>query len=412
MNGLPLKNVRVADFSWAAAGPYSTLLLASLGAEVIKIGSARAQGGFPSQRAADIGRYLNYNKMGITLDLTTVEGAALAKELIKVCDLVVENYRPGTMQRFGLDYQELTKVKRDVIMVSSSSLGSEGPQSRYTGYAPIFGTMSGLSHITGYPNGIPTELRLMVDYTVGQTAAYAALVAIYHLRATGQGQYIDLASRDAMTSLMGEYLLDAQTLAPCSSDGPSSPRPDGDDCPTQNSPRLGNRDHIMAPHGVYRCKGDDAWISIAVSTQEEWRGLCQAMGRREWLEDERFSDGYKRWMHQDELDRHLNGWTSNYTPFALMKLLQEKGVAAVPSYSVRDLFEDPHLRERGFSQDVAEPSGERYTVINAPWLLDGNRLAARRHAPHPGEDNRAVLEGLLGLPALEVTQLIDRGVVR
>jgi crotonobetainyl-CoA:carnitine CoA-transferase CaiB-like acyl-CoA transferase len=401
MKGLPLGDVRVADFSWAAAGPYSTLLLASLGAEVIKITSSRARGGFPQQRAADVGRYLNYNKMSITLDLTTPGGAGLAREIIKVCDLVVENYRPGTMKRFGLDYRELVKVKPDIIMVSSSSLGAEGPQSRYTGFAPIFGAMSGLSHMTGYADGIPTDLRLMVDYTVGSTTAYSVLAALYHQRTTGRGQYIDLASRDAMTSLIGEQVLDAQL---------NGPNP---------NPRMGNRDHIMAPHGVYRCKpvpgevgGEgEAWLTIAVATQGEWEGLCEAMGRPEWLADERFSDAYRRWLHQDELDPEIGAWTLNHTPFELMKLLQEKGVAAVPSYSARDLFEDPHLNERRFSQQVTEPSGGSYTVITAPWLLDGRRPEVRRHAPSAGEHNRAIFEGLLGVPPQELERLIEEGVV-
>ena len=405
MDNLPLRNVRVADFSWAAAGPYSTLLLSSLGAEVIKISSARARGGFPQQRAADIDRYLNYNKMGITLNLTTSEGAGFAKELIKVCDLVIENYRPGTMQRFGLDYKELVKVKPDIVMVSSSSLGAEGPESRYAGYAPIFGTMSGVSHLTGYDGGIPSELRLIVDYTVGQTAAYAALVALYRQRSTGLGQYIDLASRDAMTSLMGEQILDIEL--------------NGSGSATAARPRTGNRDQIMAPHGVYRCKDvqseatgeGDAWITIAVATQEEWGALCKAMGREEWLADERFSDGSQRWMHQDELDRCINGWTVNYTPFELMALLQEKGVAAVPSYSARDLFQDPHLKERNFSQVVTEPSGGKYTIITAPWMLDGARPEPRRHAPSRGEDNLKIFEDLLGMAPAELERLIDVGVI-
>ena len=405
MANSPLRNIRVADFSWAAAGPYSTLLLSSLGAEVIKIASARAQGGFPQQRAADVDRYLNYNKMGITLNLTTPDGAELAKELIKLCDLVIENYRPGTMRRFGLDYDELVKLKPDLVMVSSSSLGAQGPQSRYSGFAPIFGTMSGISHITGYAHGIPSELRLMVDYTVGQTAAYAALVALYHQRASGQGQYIDMASRDAMTSLMGEQLLDAQL--------------NGAGSDARVRPREGNRDQIMAPHGVYRCKPaltgaegvEDAWISIAISTQEEWEALCLVMGREEWLGDDRFSGSYKRWQHQDELDRDINAWTVNYTPFELMALLQEKGVAAVPSYSARDLFDDPHLKERKFSQEITEPSGKKYTVITAPWMLDGARPEPWRHAPSQGEDNRVIFENLLGMSAAEFDRLVSDGVI-
>ena len=393
---LPLRNVRVADFTWAAAGPYATLLLASLGAEVVKVTSSRATGGFPKQRAADIDRYLNYNKLGITLDLKTPQGVGLAKELIGVCDLVVENYRPRTMERFGLGYQDLLQVKPDIIMVSGSSLGAEGPQSRYTGFAPIFGTMSGLSHVTGYADGIPTELRLMVDYTVGQATAYAALVALYHLRTTGQGQYIDLASRDAITCLIGEFVLEDQLNGHVSG--------------AKANPRIGNKDLIMAPHGAYRCKGEDAWITIAVATQEEWEALCGAMERPEWLSDRRFADGHGRWTHQEELDGHIGAWTEGYIPFELMDLLQERGVAAVPSYSARDLFEDGHLVERLFSQKVGVPSGDEYTVINAPWLLNGHRPEAKRPAPAPGEHNTAVLEELLGVPPKELESLTEEGI--
>ena len=394
---LPLRNVRVADFTWAAAGPYATLLLASLGAQVVKITSSRATGGFPKQRAADIDRYLNYNKLGITLDLKTPRGAGLAKDLIGVCDLVIENYRPGTMGRFGLGYQDLLQVKPDIIMVSGSSLGADGPQSQYAGFAPIFGTMSGLSHVTGYADGIPTELRLMVDYTVGQATAYSALVALYHLRTTGQGQYIDLASRDAITCLIGEFVLDDQLNCHASS--------------AEANPRIGNRDLIMAPHGAYPCRGEDAWITIAVATQEEWEALCDAMGRPEWLSDERLADGYGRWVHQEEMDGQIGAWTEGYTPFELMDLLQEKGVAAVPSYSARDLFEDGHLMERHFSQKVGVPPGGEYTVINAPWLLNGHRPGALRHAPGPGEHNTEIFEGLLGVPLNELERLIEEGIV-
>ena len=387
----------MADFSWVVAGPYCTLLLAWLGAEVIRINSSRARGAVAPERAADLDRYLNHSKMSITLNLTTRDGVRLAKELISVCDLVIENFRPGTMDRFGLGYPELVKVKPDLVMVSSSYVGAEGPQSRYTGFAPMFATMAGLSSITGYPDGIPTEFRTMVDYTMGHTAAHAALVALYQQRATGRGQHVDLASRDAVTCLIGEHLVDAQLNGPSSTFGAE--------------PRTGNRDQIMAPHGVYRCMGDDAWITIAVANQREWQGLCRATGHLEWQTDERFCDGYSRWMHQDQLDRLVEEWTKNYTRFELMELLQGMGVAAVTSYSADKLFDDPHLNERHFSQEMKEPSGEHYTVLTAPWLLDGHRPGAKRHAPYLGEGNQEVLGNLLGLPAIKLQRLIGEGVV-
>ena len=393
MARLPLKNVRVADFSWAAVGPYATLLLASMGAQVIKISPVSPVGGFPRQRAATIGRYLNYNKRDITLDLSIPEGVSLAKELIRVSDLVVENYRPGTMKRFDLEYEELLKVKPDLVMISASSLGQEGSEARYSGFAPIFAAMSGLSHMTGYTDGIPTELRIMVDSTVGYNLAYAALVTLYHQRATGEGQYVDLACRDAAVSLLGEAMLDASLNG----------------SPQQ---RMGNRDRAMAPHGVYRCKGEDVWISIAVATEEEWEGLCQAMGRTAWAKEEKFLDAESRWQNQDELDSYLSAWTQQFDAFELMALLQARGVAAVPSFSVKDLFSDPHLRERQFAQKVTDPQGESYTVLAAPWLMDGQRPPVRRHSPSAGEDNQEVLEELLGLPSQEIDHLVEKGVLK
>ena len=397
MNSLPLKNVRVADFTWAAAGPYSTLLLASLGAEVIKIASARARGGFPQRRAAQVDRYLNYGKLGLTLNLQAPDGADLARKLISVCDVVMENFRPGTMERFGLSYAELSRMKPDLVMVSSSSLGSEGPYSKYVGFAPIFGTMGGWSQVTGYSDGIPSELRLVVDYTAGQAAAYSALAAVYHARTTGKGQYIDMASRDVATAMVGEHVLDAEL--------------NGTGSEMSANPRTGNRDSIMAPHGAYRCAGEDAWITIAVATQEEWEGLCRAAGKEAgWPTPDsptRTSDGRTRtlWM------RFWENGPPDMTPFDLMALLQREGVAAVPSYSARDLFEDPHLKARAFSQRIADNDGDEYTIIRTPYMLDGKRPEASRHAPFPGEDNRPILEGLLGIAPDEVDNLIEVGAV-
>ena len=397
MNSLPLRNVRVADFTWAAAGPYSTLLLASLGAEVIKIASARARGGFPQRRAAEVDRYLNYGKLGLTLNLQSSDGADLARKLISVCDVVMENFRPGTMERFGLSYAELSRMKPDLVMVSSSSLGSEGPYSRYVGFAPIFGTMGGWSQVTGYSDGIPSELRLVVDYTAGQAAAYSALAAVYHARVTGKGQYIDMASRDVATAMVGEHVLDADL--------------NGADSEMNSNPRTGNRDHSMAPHGAYRCAGEDAWITIAVATQEEWKGLCRAAGTEEWLADARFADQNLRWENQDALDALLGEWAAGHDPFDLMATLQREGVAAAPSYSARDLFEDPHLKARDFSQRIADNDGDEYTIIRTPYMLDGKRPEASRHAPFPGEDNRPILEGLLGISPDDVDRLIEAGAV-
>ena len=389
----PLQNVRVVDFSWAAVGPYCTLALASLGAQVIKVGSARQIGGMPARRAAQIHRQVNHSKFSIALDLSTSEGVDMVRRLVQVSDVVVENFRPGVMQRFGLHYEGLVQLRPDIIMVSASSFGQEGPHARYAGFAPVFGAMAGLSSITGLPGGVPTEMRFIMDYTVGMALAYTTLVALYHRHCTGQGQYIDLAGRDVIASTIGEALLDAQLNG-------------RDQLPK------GNRDDAWAPHGVYPCKGEDAWVSIAVTTEEEWKALCAALGRPELAQGARYADAYLRRQHQAELDRLLGEWTARCTPWEVTKLLQEHGVAAFPSCSARDLFEDPHLRERQFAHAIGDSSGKSRTIIASPWLVDAQRAPIFRDAPALGQDNELMIGELLGIDPADVHALEEQGVLR
>lgn len=389
----PLRNIRVVDFTWAAVGPYCTQLLASLGAHVIKVGSARQAGGMPPARAALVHAQLNYSKYSVALNLADPSGAELARRLIAVSDVVTENFRPGTMEKFGLSYKELVRVRPDLVMVSASFLGQEGPYSRYSAFAPVFGAMAGLSASTGLLNGIPTEMRMPMDYTIGLFMAQATLTALYHRARTGQGQHVDLSGRDAIACAIGDILMEAAVNG-------------------RDRPLMGNRDEVWAPHGAYPCREPDTWITVAVTCDQEWRALCRIMGRTDLADDPRYADGYRRWQRQEELDPEIGAWTREHTPRELTPLLQAAGVPAFPSYSARDLFEDPHLRERQFSCTVPGRHGQPHTVVAPPWLIDGQRPPVHREAPALGQDNALILGELLDLPLAELQALAERGVLQ
>lgn len=399
----PLEGIRIADFTWAWAGPYGTMLLAFLGAEVIKIESTkrpdhsrmRSLAAGPSTLGPDqapIFNDINLNKLSITLDLSQPKAVELAKRVVKVSDVVAENFRPGVMDRLGLGYSTLKEVKPDIIMLSSSAVGGIGPERNYVGYAPTFAALGGLAHLTGYPDGPPIPLMGSSDLRSATTTAFAILVAIYCRAQTGEGQHIDLSSRETISVLIGESILD-YTM-------------------NRRVPfRQGNRDEIMAPHNCYPCRGDNKWLSIAVATEEEWQALCQAMGNPPWTEEERFSDGYRRWQDQEELDRLIGEWTINYTHWELMERLQKAGVAAVPSFSGEELFQDPHLKERRFSTVVEHPRIGKRVVVAAPWKLSSTPARVPRYAPLLGEHNEYVFGQLLGMSQEEITRLEREGVI-
>ncbi|KAA9157798.1 CoA transferase [Amycolatopsis acidicola] len=396
-----LSGVRIADFGWVLAGPYATMLLSYLGAEVIKIESRRRpdeqriahRAGFSEDLEASSNFLeVNLNKRSVSLNIATEEGAALARRIVAQSDVVVENMRPGVMDRLGLGYQELVKVKPDIIMASISGWGSTGPLRQYTAYAPCFASFGGLANLTGYADGEPNTSTSAMDARSGTAAAFAVMMALTIRQRTGQGQYIDMSSCEALNSLIGENVLEYVMNG-------------------RSPMRQGNADAIMAPHNCYRAAGEDKWISIAVGTDAEWDGLRAAMGDPEWARDEAFASTYSRWQHRDRLDPLLQQWTERHAPGELTELLQAHGVPAFPSYSAEELFADPHLRARDSITEVKHPVlGERLAV-SPPWRLSETPAAITKTAPLLGEDNQYVLCDLLGLSEDEVARLAEQKVV-
>jgi crotonobetainyl-CoA:carnitine CoA-transferase CaiB-like acyl-CoA transferase len=402
----PLSGVRVADFSVHAAGPFAGVMLAELGAEVIKIESAarlditrrpHAMYGKPPSSFEQV----NANKLSVTLNLKEPRAVELALELVSISDLVLENFRPGVMDRLGLGYPNLREVKPDIIVVSLSANGQTGPESRYAGYAPMFAALGGLGHLTGYPDGPPVELRHAMDHTGGMMAAFCAIAALCAKSihsSKGQegfsllGQQVDVSVRDIATSFMGSALLDYAMNQ-------------------REAFRQGNRDDAMSPHGVYRSHGDDAWVSIAIGSEEEWLGLVRALGNPAWARDGKFGDAYQRWLHQDELDRHLEEWTAQLSPQEVTQRLQRQGVAAFPSLSADQLMSDPHLVARDAFPTVEHPDKGRQRAVAPPWRFSETPARVDRWTPDLGEHNIVVFHGLLGLSLEEVKALLDARVI-
>jgi len=277
-------------------------------------------------------------------------------------------------------------------MLSSSALGTTGPERTYVGYAPTFAAMSGLAYISGHPEGQPSTLTGAIDTRVGTTSAFAILAALNHRQHTGQGQHIDLSSSEAISCLVGDTIMDY----------------------TMNGrvqERKGNRDDFMVPHGCYPCRGDDCWVTIAVSTEEEWHAFCKASGNPSWTEDERFIDADNRRQNEAELDKLVSDWTKQYTDYEVTEILQNAGVAAAPTLSGEMVSKDAHSIERGFFTEVEHPELGKRIVVGAPWRLSATPAKTPRPAPLMGEDNQYVLNELLGISQEEIDQLIEEQVV-
>ena len=398
-----LTGIRIADFSIAWAGPYAATLLAYLGAEVIKIESLRklehtrrhvmtTGGVFDDYDRSGAFNDINANKLSVTLDLKHPRGIELAKRIVGVSDIVLQNMRPGVMERLGLDYDELSKVKPDIIYLSSSMCGSEGPERTYGGYAPNFAAMGGVSYLTGYADDKPANIMGEIDLMSATTAAFGMLAALHHRLNTGQGQDIDLSSADSVSVLIGDVLLDYSMNG-------------------RVQTRRGNDDESMAPHNCYRCRGDDDWVSIAVANDEEWEAFCGALGNPEWSRDRKFSSAHGRWQNREELDRLIEQWTVAHTDYEVMERLQQVGVAAIPSFSSRDLCTDPHLKERDAWLDVQHPLIGKQTMAAPPWKLSVTPAGIYSHGPLLGEHNQYVFAELLDMTSAEISQLIEEKII-
>jgi len=399
----PLSGIRITEMTTAWAGPFASCLLGFLGAEVIKIESmARLDHArmvsfttgrkFESPDESGVFNNLNLNKKSVCLNLKKPKAVEIVKKMAMISDVVMENLRPGVIPRLGLGYEDIKAVKPDIVYLSSSACGQTGPDREYVGYAPTFAALAGLPHITGYPDWPPSNFMGSIDLRSASTAAFVILAALYHREQTGEGQYIDMSSMEAIAAFSGDILLDYVLNQ-------------------RVQERKGNRDDSMAPHNCYVCKGEDKWISIAVSSGEEWAGLCNAMGKPELIHDDRFNDLGARKQNEEALDEIINHWTRTQEDGEVMIKLQNAGVAATPSFTSETLFSDPHVKARGVFKKVAHPVAGGNWVIEPPWRLSEAPSSPMNPAPLLGQHNFEVFHEYLGISEDEIEKLKKEGVI-
>lgn len=393
----PLKGVRIVDFAVHAAGPFCSHLLAMLGAECIKIESRKRLDVFRKphpvygrMEAAPFAQ-VAANKLSAQINLKDLRGIELAKRLVAVSDIMCESFRPGVMDRLGLGYEALKKVREDIVMVSISANGQTGPDRGHSGYAPLFGASGGLGTFTGYADGPPVELRHVMDHSSGLHAAAATLAAFFRRKRTGRGSHVDLGAREVAASFIGDAMLQY------SANG-SEPQRQGNDMP------------IMAPHNAYPCAGKDCWVSIAVANDAEWRRFTAALGRDDLAANAHYVDQASRFEHREELDREVAAWTQTRTREEVTRLLQAAGVAAFPSFTAQDMADDPHMNERGAIQSLSG-AGETRKVVGPPWVLSRTPGRLKTWTPDLGEHNQYVFGELLGMSNAEIENLKQEKVI-
>ncbi len=401
-----LENIRVVDFSWVRAGPWATRWLGALGAEIIKIEwPENERGRLPSSttpQGMDVnlntsGNFndTNVNKKSLSLNVRTAKGLEVVKRLIAVSDIVIENFSSRVLQKWGLGYDELCKIKPDIVYVSMSGYGHTGRNHEYTTFGPVAQAVSGLTFQSGLPGAAPAGWGWSyMDDTGGMYGAMCALTGLYHRNMTGKGQHIDQSQMVSSVPLNGPALLDFTV----NKRGTRRPGfPPGNRAHWPGTPIINNyRGPTVAPHNAYRCHpgGYNDWCVIVCHSDEEWGALTRVMNRPA---PARFDTLAGRLEHQDELDTHIEAWTMTLGKYELTERCQAAGVRALPVQSAEDRVKhDPQLRDRGMYLPMEHPALGNHKVQNAPFSM--SVTPAFNHMPSPmiGQHTKEIVEDLLG----------------
>jgi benzylsuccinate CoA-transferase BbsF subunit len=334
----------------------------------------------------------NTNKLGVTLDLNKTEAHELVRKLVRTADMVSESFSPRAMRRWGLDYDALRQIKPDLVMFSTCQQGQTGPHAGFVGTGNLLAALSGFYQVTGYEGEPPMPIYgAYTDFIVPRFGILAIIAALAHHRRTGQGQYIDLSQYETSLHFLAPLLLDYEVNG-------------------RLATRQGNRDNQAAPHGAYRCKGEDRWCALAVSSDAQWQAFCEILGRPDWTRQPEFATRLRRLRHAAQLDKYVESWTITQDAQDVMQRFQAAGVPAGVVSRCSDLYVDPQLQHRQYfvELDHAAMGRTRYDGLQ-------HRLcrtpATLRPAPLMGQHNNYVLTEILGLSAAKVARLIETGVV-
>jgi crotonobetainyl-CoA:carnitine CoA-transferase CaiB-like acyl-CoA transferase len=399
---LPLEGIRILDLGQFIAIPFCTLWLAWLGAEVIVIESRRrltsrtappfAAGLEGNLDASGYFNLLYSAKKSCTVDMTTAAGRDLVRRLAGVCDVMVDNFSTGVLEKLGLDYEAIARENPSIVMVSNGAFGRSGEMRNARGLHSAVNLFSGVADVTGYADGHPRILGgVLPDPLSGTYSGFAAMAALYHRNRGGKGQFVDVAMYEAMLTMIPEAVIDF-TL------NDADPK------------RIGNRDRINAPHGIYRCRDEDTWIAVSVTDETMWAGLCRASGHADWLADPRYAGAARRQEHVAALDLAIEGWTRGLDVHVATDRLQAAGVPAGPVLRVDELLDNDQLQALGAVVTIDHPVAGPRRQMGLPWKMDSLGAGYRR-APLLGEHTHEILTKLLGVTETEYARLEADGVL-
>jgi crotonobetainyl-CoA:carnitine CoA-transferase CaiB-like acyl-CoA transferase len=401
-----LADLKVVEFSAAMAGPWIGRMMAWCGAETIRVESKRhpdvvrlyvppwaPEQGTQPQLSPWFTDW-NAGKRFVALDLTRPRAVELAKRLVARCDVVIENYSSGVMDKLGLGYAELARVNPRLVMLSTSGYGDRGPCSRYVTWGPNIEALSGLSRLSGFPEreGAVTQYAYP-DALSALHGLFAVMCALDHRARTGTGQFISLSQFETTVAALGPAMMERLVN-------------------DREPQRAGNAAAHAAPHGCYRCAGDDRWCAIAVADDAEWRRLCEVLDAPDWTGDPRFATRAARLEHAAELDERIEAWTRERPPYQVMETLQRAGIAAGVVQTVEDQFRrDPQLEARHFFEEVEHLKKGRVVATGIPLGLTGTPGRSGRAGAALGEDTDYVFGTLLGMAPEEIRECIEVGAI-
>ncbi|MEX2031895.1 MAG: CoA transferase [Dehalococcoidia bacterium] len=405
---LPLEGVRVLDMGQFWAAPNAGRALGDAGAEVIKVEACarpdplriQARGIYPDHvpgedhwNRSGMVNERNRSKLSLTLDLSSERGKDIFLRLVRLSDVVMQNYSNRVMPGLGLGYDTLRAANPQLIMVSVMSQGLEGPESEYVSYGQNLEQLGGISYFSGYPDDETSSVGFALpDPLAGATTALAIISALRHRELSGHGMHIDLSQREAASLVIGDSLVEYSITG----EAPA---------------RLGNQEPGAVPSECYPCNGEDRWVAIVVCNDDDWARLCQAMGQPDLVAHRDFATIIGRRRNRAALDKLLSAWTSRHDPYQALALLQLAGVPSGAVLNPRELFRDPHLRERGFWERVTDPSAGVQEYYGRPHRLSMVELETRSPAPTLGQHNRQILQGLLGMTDTAIDELEAEGVI-
>lgn len=395
-----LDGIRVLELGTLISGPFAGRLLGDMGAEVLKIELPSAPDPLRTWGQAELDGHRFFwtvharNKKAVTLDLRTARGRELFLDLVEQSDVIVENFRPGTLEKWNLGYDVLRERNRGIILVRVSGYGQTGPDAGKAGYASVAEAASGLRHMNGFPGGPPPRLALSLgDSLAGMFAAQGALAALYRRSVTGEGQVVDTALTESCLAIQESTIPDYDIGGVVR--GPSGTRLEG-----------------IAPSNIYQ-SANGSWVVIAANQDTVFRRLCQAMDRPELATDERFADHLARGRNQDELDKIIGDWAAQREPDDIIATLSEAGVISGPINTVAEVVQDPQLQARNMIADHWDERVQRNVkgpgVV--PVLSDTPGTIRNGGSARPGQDNAEVFGRLLGLDAEQLAALREEGVL-